>query len=195
MAIPKAMQPKYDEIATLLILYCDEVLSDEYKQLCLHALEKLCRKRPSPLQSGRTRTWAAGIVYAIASNNFIFDRSQPIHYTAEELAAPFGLSKSTMANKGAEIKKMLKIEFYNPEWVLPSMAEDNPMLWMVSVGPSGCLVDARSLPLHMQIEAHGKGLIPYVPAIRDLEKMVEQEAAEQKRQAEAAQQTQGMDGK
>ncbi len=178
MAIPKAMQPKYDEIAALLIPYCEEYLNEEYKALCLYALEKLCRKRPSPLQSGRARTWAAGIIYAIASNNFVFDRSQPIHYTAEELAAPLGLSKSTMANKGSEIKKMLKIEYFNAEWVLPSMAEDNPMLWMVSVGPAGLPVDARFLPLHMQVEAHKKGLIPYVPALRDLE------AAEQKSQEE-----------
>ena len=45
MSVPKAMQGKYDEIAAILIPYCDEHLNDEYKDLCLHALEKLCRKR------------------------------------------------------------------------------------------------------------------------------------------------------
>ena len=79
MNVPKEMMPIYKEIAALLTTYCDEYLSKEYEALCLHALEKLCRKRPSPLKSGRTNTWAAGIVYAVGSNNFIFDKSQPIH--------------------------------------------------------------------------------------------------------------------
>ena len=180
MAVPKAMQDKYDEIAGLLIPYCDEYLSEEYKKLCLHALEKLCRKRPSPLLSGKARTWAAGIVYAVASNNFIFDRSQPIHYTAEKLAEPFGIAKSTMSNKGSEIKKMLKIEIFDSEWMLESSIESNPMVWMVSVGPYGVPVDARALPLHLQMEAAERGLIPYVPALRELEQMVEGEAKAQK---------------
>lgn len=113
--IPKNMQATYDRVAAVLIPYCDTYLDEEYKTLCLHALEKLCRKRPSPLLSGRTNTWAAGIVYAVGSANFIFDRSQPIHMTAAELAEPFGISKSTASQKGAEIRKMLKVDYFNSE--------------------------------------------------------------------------------
>lgn len=68
MNIPKEMQKIYEEISKLLIEYSEEYLNKEYEELCLHALEKLCRKRPSPLKSGRSNTWAAGIVYAIGSN-------------------------------------------------------------------------------------------------------------------------------
>ena len=122
MAVPKAMQEKYNEIAAILEPYCDEYLNDEYKELCLHALEKLCRKRPSPLISGKATTWAAGIIYAIGQNNFIFDKSQPIHMTAEEIVEPLGMAKTTAANKAAEIRKMLKIDHYTAEWVLASDA-------------------------------------------------------------------------
>ena len=75
MSVPKTMQTTYDELSAIIEPYCDEYLNDEYKTLCLHALEKLCRKRPSPLTSGRARTWAAGIIYAVAQNNFIFDKN------------------------------------------------------------------------------------------------------------------------
>ena len=54
----------------------ENMKDDDFKPLCLKALAKLCRKRPSPLVSGKARTWAAGIVYAIGQQNFIFDRSQ-----------------------------------------------------------------------------------------------------------------------
>ena len=152
MAVPKAMQEKYNEIAAILEPYCDEYLNDEYKELCLHALEKLCRKRPSPLISGKATTWAAGIIYAIGQNNFIFDKSQPIHMTAEEIVEPLGMAKTTAANKAAEIRKMLKIDHYTAEWVL---AEVN-----------GLAVDARTLPLEVQIYCAEKGLIPYVPGLK-----------------------------
>ena len=165
MNIPKAMRPKYDEIAAVLEPYCEEYLNEEYREICLHALEKLCRKRPSPLMKGRKNTWAAGIVYAIGQNNWIFDRSQPLHRTADEIAEPFGVSKKTAAAKAAEIRKMLKIDITNWEWVLPSGMESNPALWFVSV--NGFMMDARALPLDIQIYCAEQGLIPYVPALRD----------------------------
>lgn len=108
---------------------CCGYLDEEYKELCLHALEKLCRKRPSPLTTGRATTWAAGIVYAIGSANFIFDKSQPIHYTDKELAEPFGVGASTAASKGGEIKKMLRIDRFNAEWILPSLRAADPLFW------------------------------------------------------------------
>lgn len=129
MAVPKAMQEKYDEIAAILTQYCDEHLNDEYKNLCLHALEKLCRKRPSPVTSGRANTWAAGIIYAIGQNNFIFDKSKAIHMTAEELVEPLGVKKSTAGGKATEIRKMLKIDYFNAEWILDSDVENNPLIW------------------------------------------------------------------
>lgn len=165
MNVPKEMQKTYEEISKLLIDYSSEYLSKEYEELCLHALEKLCRKRPSPLKSGRSNTWAAGIVYAIGSNNFIFDKSQPIHMTSKELSAPFGVAASTASSKAALIKKLLKINYFSAEWCLPSQVADNAMLWMVSI--NGLAFDARMLPLEMQEMCHEKGLIPYVPAYKN----------------------------
>ena len=36
----------------------------------------LTRKRPSPLESRRARSWAAGIVYALGQVNFLSDDSR-----------------------------------------------------------------------------------------------------------------------
>lgn len=165
MSVPKNMQEKYDELAAMLEPYCEEYLNSEYKELCLHALEKLCRKRPSPLTTGRARTWAAGIVYAVGQNNWIFDKSQPIHMTADELVGPFGVAKTTASSKAAEIRKMLKIDHFNVEWILASDVEKNAMLWYVLM--DGLPVDARTLPIEAQIYCAERGLIPYVPAFKD----------------------------
>jgi hypothetical protein len=80
---------------------------------------------------------------------------------ADELAAQFGLSKSTVGNKSKQIMDLLNIGLMDPEWTLPSRIDDNPMAWMVTV--NGFIVDARHLPRPLQEEAFRKGLIPYLP--------------------------------
>ena len=171
MSVPKSMQLLYDQIASLVTDFCRQYLSDDYEVLCLRLLEKLCRKRPSPLLSGRVNTWAAGIVYAIASNNYIFDRSQPIHMTADELSAPFGISKSTAANKAAQISRLCGVSRYDVQWLLPELVDSSPQVWYLQV--NGIIIDIRCAPVELQVEAYERGFIPYVPAFREAEKMVE----------------------
>lgn len=172
MKIPAQMQPVYDEVAGMIDEYCEKHLNEEYRALCLRLLGKLCRKRPSPLLKGRRNTWAAGIVYAIAANNFIFDKSMPIHLTADELSRPFGIAPSTAGNKAAEIRKLIRMSPWDTEWLLQDLIEDNPAIWMLSV--DGFIVDARDLPLEIQQEAARRGLIPYVPVPRQKEEQPEQ---------------------
>ena len=161
MAIPKAMQEKYDEIAPLIAQFCADRLNDEYKALCLHLLEKLCRKRPSPLLKGREGTWAVGIVYAIATNNFIFDKENPYCMTAREIADEFNLSAATAGNKASELRRLFDISYLNTEWVLKQYLQDNPAVWLLKV--DGFVVDIRDMPLEIQKLAFQKGLIPFVP--------------------------------
>jgi hypothetical protein len=76
----------------------------EYAELARQAVTKLARKRPSPLLSGRRATGAAAVVCAGGQVNFVFDRTQEPHLTAEELSAPFGVSKSTMSSKAKQVR-------------------------------------------------------------------------------------------
>ena len=160
--VPKQMSARYIEIAEIIEKFRDEKLNAEYKDICLKALAKLCRKRPSPLASGKANTWACGIVYAVGANNFIFDKSQPINMTAGDISDWFGLSKNTAGGKSAEIKKLLDLSYRNTEFLLKSHIDDNPMIWMLSV--NGYFVDIRNMPRSVQEEAFRKGLIPYIPA-------------------------------
>ena len=130
-AVPKktaasTMQQKderFQEIAEAITGFCERELNPEFTEVCLHVLEKLRRKRPTPLTGGKTNTWACGIVYAVCSNNFVFDRSQPYYMSAQDIADGFGLSKSTAQSKAAEINKALKITYFAPEFVIASNQE------------------------------------------------------------------------
>ena len=165
MNIPIQMRPIYGELAEMISDYCSRFLSEDYRTLCLRLLEKLCRKRPSPLLRGRRNTWAAGIVYAIAANNLIFDKSMPIHRTADELSRPFGLAPATASARAAEIRRLVRLSPLDAQWLLPELIEDSPALWTLSW--NGFIVDARDLPPEIQREAARMGLIPYAPAMKE----------------------------
>ena len=74
--VPKKMREKFDAIVALTDKVCLEHLNEEYAQLARQATAALCRKRPSPLSSGRVKSWACGVVYALGFVNFLFDKSQ-----------------------------------------------------------------------------------------------------------------------
>ncbi len=74
--IAEEVQPVFEDIAGLVDAFCREHLNAEYADLCRRLAEKLARKRPSPLVSGKPNTWACGIVRTIGWVNFLDDRSQ-----------------------------------------------------------------------------------------------------------------------
>jgi len=76
----------------------------------------------------------------------------------------FGVGQSTGQGKSRDIRKMLKIQQFDPEWWLPSRMDDNPMVWMLEV--NGFMMDIRTCPREVQEIAFQKGLIPYIPADR-----------------------------
>lgn len=159
--VPAALQVKYDEIVALTDTFCQRHLNEEYRDLCRRMAATLCRKRPSPVTTGNTNTWACGIVYAVGRINFLFDKSQTPHMRADELCQHFGLSPKTGSAKSTAIMELLKSGQMDPHWTLPSRMGDNPMAWLIQV--NGLIVDARHAPREIQEEAFRRGMIPYLP--------------------------------
>ncbi len=159
--VPKEMQARFDEITQLTDAFSKEYLSDEYTQLCRELTATLARKRPSPLVQGKAATWACGIIHALGMVNFLFDSSQKPYVSASQIWSYFGLSSSTMQGKSKQIRDLLGMYQFDPDWTLPSMVEQNPLIWMLNV--NGFIVDVRHMPRDFQEEAYRRGLIPYIP--------------------------------
>ena len=162
--VPKPMQATFNAIVELTDTFCRAHLDEEYAQLARQATAALCRKRPSPLATGNPKTWACGIVYALGTVNFLFDKSQTPSMSAAELCAGFGVSKSTGAAKAKVVRDALDMSQMDPQWYRPSQMDENPMAWMIMV--NGYVVDVRSMPRDIQEAAYAKGLIPYLPGDR-----------------------------
>ena len=160
--IPAIMQQHYHAITGLTDDFCRNKLNEEYQQLARYAIAALCRKKPSPLLSGNIDTWAAAILHALGTINFLFDRSNNPCITPSKIADAFNLAKSTISNKSKQIREMLKMRPFHHHWMLPSKIDDSSLTWMISF--NGFILDARTLPREIQEVAYEKGVIPYVYA-------------------------------
>ena len=164
-SVPKAMQAKYDAVVALTDAFCRDHLNDEYRDLARAMAAALCRKRPSPLASGQPRTWACAIVYRLGQLNFLSDKSSRPHIAMADLCAAFGVGQSTAAAKAKVIRDALHTNRMDPTWMLQSLVDQNPLVWMAEV--NGLLVDLRDMPREVQAIAYEKGMIPYIPADRE----------------------------
>ena len=163
--VPKAMQERYQAIVEITDRFSKENLNDEYAQLIRYAVAALCRKRPTPVVTGKVNTWACGVTHAIGIVNFLFDKSQTPHISAKELYKGFGISESTWNAKSKAVRTLLSMHLMSPDWSLPSKLQNNPMVWMLTV--NGMIVDIRGMPREVQEIAFAKGLIPYIPADKE----------------------------
>jgi Domain of unknown function (DUF6398) len=173
-SVPKSMRAIYEAITTLTDTFCRKHLNEDYCVLAQRMTAALCRKRPSPLASGQPRTWACGIVYVLGQINFLSDRSTQPFMTLADLCVRFGIGQSTASAKARVISQALNIRPINPEWLLPNLLDQNPVVWIAEV--NGVLVDLRDMPREVQQIAFDKGMIPYIPA--DQEKDPEEKSLE-----------------
>lgn len=128
--------------------FCSQKLDDDYYQLCEKLILKLGRKRDVPFKSGKIEIWAAAIIHAIGSINFLFDKSFEPYVTAEQISEFFGTKKSTVSNKARQIKDMFKLGYYDSNFSTQKMTKNNPFNDMVMV--NGLIVPLSSIPVDLQ---------------------------------------------
>ena len=64
--------------------------------------------------------------------------------TIAEVCAAFGVGQSTASAKARVISDALHTNRMDPTWMLKSIVDQNPLVWMAEV--NGLLVDVRDMP-------------------------------------------------
>lgn len=121
------LKARENEIAKIVTDFCNEKIDAEYAMLCEKMVRKLGRKRSNPLERGRVEIWAASVVYVVATMNFLFDKSFEPYLPSSEINDYFGTSSSTVSQKAAQIRTMLKLKrYWDPEFSTKHMQANNP---------------------------------------------------------------------
>ena len=136
------------KLLELTATFCGQHLDNDYAQLCEKLIKKLGRKRDVPFQRGKLEIWAAAVIHALGSINFLFDKSFEPYISLDQLNDYFGTKKSTVTNKSKQIKDLLKLWHFSPEFSTQHVAENNPFNDMVMV--DGFIVPLSELPEDLQ---------------------------------------------
>jgi hypothetical protein len=139
---------KQQEIIRLAKSFCNEKLDKEYAVLAEKLILKLGRKRDVPFAAGKTEIWAAAIIHALGSINFLFDKSFKPYVSTDDIHSFFGTKKKTIANKAREIRDLLNLEILDKDFSTKKIAKSNPFDKMVLVNDIPAPVDI--LPKEMQ---------------------------------------------
>lgn len=161
------MKEIYKNIVSVYEDKCGKLINQEYLEVSKKMVSALARKRPSPLMSGDPELWAASILYCVARINFLFDKDQENSISTTDYFNLFSIPKAKISRKSTEITKTLKLFPMMPNYCIPSLIDENPIIWTISI--NGFLVDIREMSREVQEEAFRQGVIPYVYADRKKE--------------------------
>ena len=121
------IKSRENEIADMVVQFCKEHIDDEYAALGEKMVRKLGRKRTQPLSRGRLEIWAASVVYTLGTMNFLFDKSFEPYIPSSEILEFFGASQSTVGQKAAQIRDMLKLSrYFDKDFSTKYIMEKNP---------------------------------------------------------------------
>ena len=119
--------PRLDELLRRTAAFCQAHLNPEYEELCAKLLRKAARKRTPPFASGQIESWAAGVVHAICTVNFAFDKTQKPHTTPSCIAEHFGVSINTASQKSKTLRDLFRMQYWDAEFSTEEMQKRNPM--------------------------------------------------------------------
>ena len=161
MGLSEKVKQASTAIVKLTDAFCEKYLNEDYRKLCEEMAIELC-EAGLPINKGKPVGWASGIVHAVGWVNFLHDPGQSPHMTSAEVAEGFGMSQGTTMAKSRIIRDKLGLMPLDPDWCIPAMLKDNPLVWMLEV--NGFIMDIRIAPREVQEEAYRQGLIPFIPA-------------------------------
>ena len=112
-----------EEVKNLLTSFTGKNLSKEEESICLHIWGTLSRKKMIDITRTRPDIWAAAVIWSFCRANFKYEEG----VTLELLCSFFSNKKSSVGNKAGEISKMLRIDFFNPEFTTGKIQKQNPL--------------------------------------------------------------------
>jgi len=116
-------QSRLNEIQKIFHSYCKKHLDDEYLHLCNTLFNDLLEADEEIFNRGKVSIWAATIVWAIGSVNFLGDKSFDPSASLSDVCNYFKVNTSTVGQKSSKIREWLNIDQFNEDY----QREDSPI--------------------------------------------------------------------
>lgn len=104
-------------VLNLIEKYCTANLDAEYNRLCKKVYMDLLNENPEIFNRGKPEIWAAAIIWAIGSVNFLDDRSFLPYASLSDVCGYFNTNNSTTGQKASLIRSTLNMDVFSGEYL------------------------------------------------------------------------------
>lgn len=148
MSVKEKVEQKKAELMRLTMEFSNQYLNKEYEQVIGKLINKMGRKREVPFISGRIEIWAAAVIHALGTVNFLFDKESQPYVSVEEILEFFGTKQSTTSQKSKKIRDMFKMNYFDSEFSIESVSQESPFNSMT-------MINGMMVPVSMVTEEQG----------------------------------------
>lgn len=138
-----AIQQRTEILIQLTNDFSDKFLDAEYKTLCEKLIRKMARKKIVPFMTGRIEIWAAAVIHALGTINFLFDKSNKPYASVDDICQFFSTAKSTTGQKSKAIRDMFKLFYFDKDFSRADVKANDPFAMM----RSNVFLDGMPIPL------------------------------------------------
>lgn len=127
MTRPKEkINEKKAELLKLTFAFSKKFLNDEYEKVIEKLINKMARKREVPFLTGRIDIWAAAVIHALGTVNFLFDKSSQPYISVTDIYDYFGTNQSTTSQRSKKIRDMFKMTYFDSDFSIESVGQNSP---------------------------------------------------------------------
>lgn len=134
---------KKAQLIQLATAFSKKYLNEEYDALIEKLISKMARKRTVPFMTGKIEIWAAAVIHALGTINFLFDKDSQPNLSVHDICDFFGTKQSTTTQRSKQIKDMFELTYFSCDFLTESNNKSNPMNNLVEV--NGFLVPQELL--------------------------------------------------
>ncbi len=101
--------------------------------LAARIADYLAEVKEKPLQKGKPKSWATGVVMALGHINLLFGKSNGHYIATKKIAAHFGVSVSNAGLRAQQIRDGMDLDRFGPEFSTAAPWGHDPFARMVMV--------------------------------------------------------------
>ncbi|MEW9674635.1 DUF6398 domain-containing protein [Lentibacillus sp. L22] len=126
-AAKEKLAEKKEQLLQLTGDFSKTYLNEEYEVVVKKLIDKMARKRDMPFISGKIEIWAAAIIHALGTVNFLFDEDTHPYASVTDINEYFHTNKSTVSQKSKKIRDMFNMSYFDSEFATESVKQENPL--------------------------------------------------------------------
>lgn len=127
--MPSTKEKIEEKKAKLLELTTDfskQYLNEEYNAVIEKLVNKMARKRTVPFETGKIEIWAAAVIHALGTVNFLFDKSSQPYVPVSVICEFFNTNQSTTTQKSKKIRDMFNMTYFDDNFATNTVNQKNP---------------------------------------------------------------------